>query len=203
MIRDGYKCKICGSKKKLEVHHIKHEASKPSEIITVCRRCHNDLHSFERALEKGGRSYFVCEVCNSRLLDYRYQDDRRILICPNCLNGVLYDGFYPRFIDGSSEIIKQIKDYLVTYKDVSFDVKQRKLVEAYTNNLNFFKVAEETAHRLYVDRNISVKTGIVSALETIHNILDEAPQEIRTEKYVGVVTFLSNHKNHVEAIINE
>lgn len=41
--RDGFKCTICGSKNKLQVHHkhyknIFHE--KPEDLITVCNICH-------------------------------------------------------------------------------------------------------------------------------------------------------------------
>jgi len=47
--RDGYKCKICGSSEKLVVHHIdfNKENNHFSNLITVCRSCHNRIHRGE------------------------------------------------------------------------------------------------------------------------------------------------------------
>ncbi|HAW58937.1 MAG TPA: hypothetical protein DCX03_07995 [Bacteroidales bacterium] len=53
--RDHYKCKICGSDKKLSVHHIdgnNHESENPnnsiSNLITLCSSCHHKLHWWQR-----------------------------------------------------------------------------------------------------------------------------------------------------------
>ena len=48
--RDNYKCKCCGLKKgTLEVHHIIYKSKGGSDdldnLITLCRKCHKDLHS--------------------------------------------------------------------------------------------------------------------------------------------------------------
>jgi len=47
--RDGYKCAICGSKEKLEVHHIvplsRGGASREDNLITLCQKCHSKCHS--------------------------------------------------------------------------------------------------------------------------------------------------------------
>ena len=43
--RDNYTCKLCGSKIKLEVHHIdsnKHN-SNPYNLITLCKKCHTKI----------------------------------------------------------------------------------------------------------------------------------------------------------------
>lgn len=58
----GYRCQICGSALNLEVHHITydrlgHEAD--DDLIAVCKKCHNALHSGMYRLEKrtNGRRY--------------------------------------------------------------------------------------------------------------------------------------------------
>lgn len=57
--RDGYRCRICARYGRIRqattVHHIKHLdeypelALDPSNLISVCTKCHNKLHP-----EKGG-----------------------------------------------------------------------------------------------------------------------------------------------------
>lgn len=52
--RDKNKCKICGSKENLVVHHIKHFADNINERynidngITLCKNCHKEVHKNER-----------------------------------------------------------------------------------------------------------------------------------------------------------
>ena len=46
--RDGFVCKLCGSAKNLDVHHITYENlghEKLDELITLCRDCHTHKHS--------------------------------------------------------------------------------------------------------------------------------------------------------------
>ncbi len=55
--RDGYKCRKCGSSKKLQIHHIKSWAKAPelrytaSNGITLCRVCHQRMWGNEEAYE--------------------------------------------------------------------------------------------------------------------------------------------------------
>lgn len=45
--RDGGKCVVCGSKSKLEIHHITYENWKNEnldELVTLCKTCHNAVH---------------------------------------------------------------------------------------------------------------------------------------------------------------
>lgn len=46
--RDGYKCRICGSKDKLEVHHIQFRSQggsdTPDNLVCLCHDCHAKLH---------------------------------------------------------------------------------------------------------------------------------------------------------------
>lgn len=54
LARDKYKCKMCGSKKSLQVHHIiRHSDSialrnELSNIISLCRVCHTKVTGNER-----------------------------------------------------------------------------------------------------------------------------------------------------------
>lgn len=46
--RDGFKCVICNEAKDLNVHHITYEnlgAEKVSDLVTLCRNCHEDIHN--------------------------------------------------------------------------------------------------------------------------------------------------------------
>ena len=47
--RDGYKCRICGSKEKLEVHHIQYKSQggsdTPANLACLCHKCHGKLHA--------------------------------------------------------------------------------------------------------------------------------------------------------------
>lgn len=53
--RDGYKCKICKSAKKLQIHHIKPYYLAPTllsdlnNLITVCKVCHQRMWSKEES----------------------------------------------------------------------------------------------------------------------------------------------------------
>jgi 5-methylcytosine-specific restriction endonuclease McrA len=48
--RDKYKCKVCGSANRLEVHHLEDWSNNRfkrfqlSNLITLCRKCHRDYH---------------------------------------------------------------------------------------------------------------------------------------------------------------
>lgn len=50
--RDGYQCRLCGSPKKLEAHHLYGQkrfpelAYVPQNLITLCRKCHRRFHHF-------------------------------------------------------------------------------------------------------------------------------------------------------------
>lgn len=55
--RDEYRCKLCGSSKNLQVHHIKSYAQNPrlrtsvKNGITLCKSCHEKIHSKAVALD--------------------------------------------------------------------------------------------------------------------------------------------------------
>lgn len=56
--RDGYKCVLCGLKKKLEAHHVKRWADNValrfqiSNGVTLCKCCHKKVTGHEQAYEK-------------------------------------------------------------------------------------------------------------------------------------------------------
>ena len=49
--RDEYKCRLCGSKHNLQVHHIKYSKDKKAweypnlNLITLCEECHKKVHA--------------------------------------------------------------------------------------------------------------------------------------------------------------
>lgn len=49
LLRDGYRCKHCGSAMHLEVHHIKYPEvwgeERLDDLITLCHDCHESLHN--------------------------------------------------------------------------------------------------------------------------------------------------------------
>lgn len=54
-IRDGEQCRICHSKRKLEVHHVngvKKDNSK-TNLVTLCRKCHIRVEKNDRKTIKG------------------------------------------------------------------------------------------------------------------------------------------------------
>lgn len=47
LMRDKFRCALCGSKKSLQVHHrtYEHIFNEPlSDLITLCRKCHKRQH---------------------------------------------------------------------------------------------------------------------------------------------------------------
>jgi len=59
-VRDGHRCRICGERKSLEVHHITYilnsvsirgrELEHPEWLITLCRHCHRQVHENRKHL---------------------------------------------------------------------------------------------------------------------------------------------------------
>ena len=70
--RDGYKCRKCGSKIHLEVHHIIQRkdggSNIPDNLMTLCHDCHVALHRGEFTLSKpkGGYKAWACmtQMCD-------------------------------------------------------------------------------------------------------------------------------------------
>jgi len=46
--RDGWKCQVCGSRQKLQVHHQQRRSQQgdddDSNLITLCAECHEEVH---------------------------------------------------------------------------------------------------------------------------------------------------------------
>lgn len=72
LFRDKWRCRICGSRKKLSVHHLTHleiiVKSKQFHLlwdidngITLCKECHKDIHFAEDILEES--ETFINEQC--------------------------------------------------------------------------------------------------------------------------------------------
>lgn len=49
IFRDGAQCRLCGSRQKLEVHHLTYirfgGEELPGDLITLCEACHERLHA--------------------------------------------------------------------------------------------------------------------------------------------------------------
>jgi 5-methylcytosine-specific restriction endonuclease McrA len=54
--RDGWHCQKCGSSKSLDVHHLRRRSAlgddAETNLITLCRECHQSLHGSARSLPK-------------------------------------------------------------------------------------------------------------------------------------------------------
>lgn len=72
--RDGHRCQMCGSEQNLEVHHTSYDYLGRDEnggighLVTLCDKCHCDVHSFFPELKKAielSRSLYTQE-CEAR-----------------------------------------------------------------------------------------------------------------------------------------
>ena len=47
--RDGFTCQLCGSRRNLEVHHIRPRSrggdDAEANLVTLCQGCHKDTHA--------------------------------------------------------------------------------------------------------------------------------------------------------------
>ena len=58
LVRDGFKCAMCGTAKNLIVHHITYERlghENMDDLITLCKGCHAKVH--ENDLSKKGANH--------------------------------------------------------------------------------------------------------------------------------------------------
>ena len=70
--RDGFQCVCCGAAKNLEAHHITYKnlgAEEKSDLVTLCRDCHEKLHSEKILIPENRKPYFA-ERTNAELLLY-------------------------------------------------------------------------------------------------------------------------------------
>ena len=72
LTRDGYRCQYCKGKskdKRLEVHHIIFRSmggsDEESNLITLCKTCHDALHRGEVELKKKGKKKGAIEPCHT------------------------------------------------------------------------------------------------------------------------------------------
>jgi len=58
--RDGYQCTRCPCRKRLQVHHLRYETrfedAKHSDLITLCRACHEREHGISKRRKKFKRA---------------------------------------------------------------------------------------------------------------------------------------------------
>lgn len=58
--RDDYRCRACGSKDSIDVHHVQFRSAggsstDPKNLVALCRICHQDLHLYKLAIVSQGR----------------------------------------------------------------------------------------------------------------------------------------------------
>ena len=82
---DGWKCKRCGIDEDLQVHHLHYRKGllpwkyKDDELMTVCKGCHESIHSFEDELDKLSKSG-TSEIVRGKVIDefiYSNQQSKR------------------------------------------------------------------------------------------------------------------------------
>jgi 5-methylcytosine-specific restriction endonuclease McrA len=75
--RDHWKCQVCGKMTNLEVHHMRFRSrggdDSESNLITLCARCHNSVHSRSQSSEP------TSGKMNSHKLDKAYGPISKIL----------------------------------------------------------------------------------------------------------------------------
>ncbi len=49
LVRDGFRCQLCGTRRNLQVHHIRYRShcggDSTDNLLTVCQGCHAAIHS--------------------------------------------------------------------------------------------------------------------------------------------------------------
>lgn len=54
---DGYECQICGAKSNLRVHHLRYgDWESINDLLTVCDKCHRDIHEFRDVVVESSRN---------------------------------------------------------------------------------------------------------------------------------------------------
>lgn len=56
LLRDDFKCRLCGSSEHLHCHHINgkyrfHEGDHPESLMVLCESCHTMIHSYYRVCD--------------------------------------------------------------------------------------------------------------------------------------------------------
>ena len=63
LVRDKFKCRVCGAKSNLQCHHIKPRAKggtdKLSNLMTLCELCHENFHKEGLKLPKQKNSFYI------------------------------------------------------------------------------------------------------------------------------------------------
>jgi hypothetical protein len=69
--RDGLRCQVCGSMKRLEVHHLEFRShcgdDSEENLITLCAECHAQMHLSGQLAAYGGTTQHSAEFTPPRL----------------------------------------------------------------------------------------------------------------------------------------
>lgn len=105
--RDHYRCQECGFFKHLEVHHIIHRSqggsNDPSNLITLCRRCHAKKHGNAHIMSKKRRH----TARNQRKKFNRYLNSHKEEILTNPSFHVIMPDDSPQMIVRRQQLLEQ------------------------------------------------------------------------------------------------
>ena len=83
--RANYVCALCGSKNKINVHHILPRTMRGNDgennLIVLCRNCHKEAHNGSFSNCYGVSNVCICNKCNHIWL---HRKESTPLICPKC-----------------------------------------------------------------------------------------------------------------------
>jgi len=194
---DNSRCQVCGRRDNLELHYIRHEKSHPEDIIILCKKCYTNMHIIELALEQGKRSYYHCSECEYPLIDYRYSDEKRVLLCPNCLNGVILDDLAPRTVLKGGTLLNKIRDYLVNDRNLDLsreNIEKRQAAELYPFKTSYFRIWERVCYELH-QRGIKVLFSVEDYIDNLISIIEETPSHYDKSELQWAIRYLKLVKN--------
>lgn len=87
--RDGYKCRICNSDNRLNVHHRVYPEQLGSEplndLITLCLECHSLYHKDKNNTESdASKCCYACRATGIKLYEIHSDMSGDILLCEKC-----------------------------------------------------------------------------------------------------------------------
>lgn len=144
LTRDSYKCRLCGSAERLEVHHIIPFSQCPKLVVlemngmTICHNCHKKTDSYGKNYSKNNTSFndsliliFTIphrfhryETCG----DYAWTKDNVLVIFVSKLGNINYEYLvsFHEFIEASLIKKRGIKEEDINNFDIMFEEERKK-----------------------------------------------------------------------------
>src|ERR1035437_791798 len=80
LIRDDYRCRICGSPENVQIHHLKYSGLawqvKDSDLITVCDNCHVEFENDKKLKEDNILTPVIFDDAMYERLYQRFNNNR-------------------------------------------------------------------------------------------------------------------------------